>query len=418
MRLKPLSAVPFVVLLLSGPLGCSRHATEPVAGGSTPSAALVASEPPARSSVVPYDTPIWGEFDRPLAPASVSVRSVFLKLDGQRIPVTVSYDSLPRRVTLRPTVTLELRRTYTVEFTPAVRGTDGTPLPPGVFFQFTTNSLRRVVYDYPPQGSLEGPLVTLGWGGTQLPVNELFYEIYASEDSAAVAQRAVAAFQRSVFTRYVPHVAWRPGSRVYWAVTSENLLTGERMPGEVRSFEVLPATLPVEQVTIYARDHGSVQLRFPTTQYCTRGTLPCGPSYNGALHWSYGSIPANARVVGATMTIVALDAFAGATGGPATGVWMTQNDWSSCSIVAPGPPYPELSGLLANGFARTPVELEFSSDRLGAFLEAQARQRTLVPGVVVRAPQDVIFHSTSVPDPLLVPRVVVRFQRVPPGPAS
>ena len=75
------------------------------------------------------------------------------------------------------------------------------PLPEGVFFQFTTNSLRHVTYDFPAEGDLEGPVAALGWAGSLGAQNNLFYEVYASEDSAAVVLRTAPRLQRSVFTR-------------------------------------------------------------------------------------------------------------------------------------------------------------------------------------------------------------------------
>ncbi len=410
--------LPTLLLAAAAVSGCGRKATapEPLAGGT--SAVLVATHPPARSTSVIYDTEIWGEFDRALDPATVTPRSVFLKLDGARIPSTVTYEAATRRIHLRPTVVLELRRTYTVEFTPAVLDAGGTPLPPGIFFQFSTNSLRRVAYDYPTADALEGPVVTLGWGGTQIPVNEIFYEVYAGADSAAVAGRAVASLQRTVFTRFLPHAAWPAGSRVFWAVTSENLLTGERMDGPVQTFRVLPASVPVEEASVSLRDVGSSDIRNRNVQYCTRQTLPAGPSFNAAIHWNYSTVPAGARLVGATLTLTALDGNAGATGGANSGVWLSQNDWTACSVLAPGPPYPELSGHLASGNAVTPIQLDFSSDRLAAFVEAMARQRTLLSGLLVRTPLDVQFHSALAFDSAKHPRLVIRFQRVPPRPPS
>jgi hypothetical protein len=406
------------LLLAAAASGCGRQATAPAPLATSASAVLVATHPAARSTSVAYDTEIWGEFDRALAPATVTAQSVFLKLDGQRIPSTVTYESATRRIRVRPTPTLELRRTYTVEFTPAVHDAGGTPLPGGVFFQFTTNSLRRVTYDYPAPDALEGPVTTLGWAGTQIPVNELFYEVYASEDSVAVAARAVAPLQRSVFTRHVPREAWPAGARVHWAVTSENLLTGERMDGPVRSFRVLPASVPVESVAVSLRDFGSSDIRSRNVQYCNRQTMPCGPSFNGAIHWDYTTVPAGVRLVGATLTLTALDVNAGGTGGANSGVWMSQNDWTACSVLAPGPPYNELSGLLASGNAVTPIQIEFTSARLAAFVEAMARQRTLLSGVLVRTPGDVQFHSPLAFDPAKHPRLLIRFQRIPPGPPA
>jgi hypothetical protein len=315
-------------------------------------------------------------------------------------------------------VILELRRTYTVDFTPAVVASDGTPLPEGVFFQFTTNSLRHPIYDYPAEGALEGPMVTLGWGGTQGPVNELKYELYASTDSMQVEQRTAPMLTYSVFTRFVPAEPWPAGHRVYWAVTSENLTTGERLPGLVKSFQVLDASIPVESVDIFIRDFGSKQTT-NTLQYCSRPTLPVGPIFNAAIHWDYGRLPANARVVDATMTGYLPDAEAGRFGSvqPVT-LWMTQNDWQSCLIVTPGPPYNELSGQLATAVEAAPTRFDFTSSRLGAFVEAQARGRTLISGLVIRARDSFNFHTSLSLTPSLQPRMNVRFQRLPAGVAQ
>jgi len=404
------------LVLLSG---CSsKSTTEPGGSNSALPPTLVATQPEAWATGVLYDSDFWGQFDRALDPATVNTKSVFLKLDGQRIPVTVAYEAATKRILVHPSVTLELRRTYTVDFTPAVIASDGTPLPEGVFYQFTTNSLRHPVYDYPVEGALEGPLVTLGWGGTQGPVNELKYEVYASTDSMQVEQRTAPTLLYSVFTRYIPAEPWPAGQRVFWAVTSENLTTGERLPGQVLSFRVLDASIPVESVDIFVRDYGSKQST-STTQYCNRQTLPVGPVFNAAIHWDYSRVPSNARVVDATMTGYLPDVEAGRFGSvqPVT-LWMSQNDWQSCSIVTPGPPYNELSGQLATAIEASPTRFDFTSPRLGAFVEALVRGRTLIQGVVIRSRDNFNFQSPLSLTPSLQPRLTVRFQRLPPGVAQ
>jgi len=414
----PRAHVRSLFLLALAAAGCSTTATEPeVQGGGPPPAVLVATYPVARSNGVVYDTEIWGQFDRALDPSSVSTQSVFLKLDGQRHPCTVSYEGAARRIKISPTTNLLLQRTYTVEFTPAVEDSGGTPLPPGVYFQFTTNSILRLSYDYPQQGFLEGPLSALGWGGSKGPAGEIYYEVYAHTDSLAVLRRAIPPLQRAVFTRFVPSVPWTPGARIFWSITTENILTNERMESPLQSFDVLPASVPVDSVTLYPRDFGSVQLR-STFQYCGRPTLPCGPSFNGAIHWNYQSLPADARVVGAKMSLFAVFTNGGAAGAGNSFLWMSQNDWVPCLITAPGPPFTELNGQLSNGFAVGPLQLDFGAPRLAAFLEAQARQRTLLHGMLVRTPGDTPFYSPSNGDPDTWPRVVVRFQRLPPVPPS
>src|SRR5262249_53118161 len=125
------------------------------------------------------------------------------------------------------------------------------------FFQFTTNSLRRLVYDFPLQGDLEGPLTTVGWGGTQGPTNNLVYELYASTDSQQVLARTAPLLMRSVLTRFVPAAAWPMGSTVYWSITSENRTTHERLDASLRSFRTVDASTPLDSIVISASDVGS-----------------------------------------------------------------------------------------------------------------------------------------------------------------
>ena len=405
----PLLIVVAIALLA----GCSKNATEPSESLRALPPALVATEPAPRSTGVLYDSGIWGQFDRALDPATVNTKSVFLKLDGQRISVNVSYEAATQRVVVSPKVSLELQRTYTVDFTPAVLGADGTPLPEGVFFQFTTNTLRRISYDYPASGELEGPLVTLGWGGTQLPVNHLFYEVYASTDSLQVAQRSSPMLQRSVFTRFLPSTRWPEGAKVYWAITSENLNSHERLSGPVQSFQVLPASVPVESMDMFLRDFGSNDIRNRNTQYCARNIVPSGPGFNAALHWDFTRLPADARVTLASMSLHLPDTEVGRfpSYSPVT-AWMSQNDWQACSIVAPGPPYTELSGQLATAVLGSSTRLDFAADRLAAFVEAQARLRTLLPGLLIRSRDNFNVHSPIVADGNLQPRITVHYQRL------
>ena len=276
-------------------------------GGPPAVPELVATQPAPRATGVLYDSEFWGQFSRPLDGRTVSTTSVFLKLDGQRVPIAVSYDGLTRRIVLRPTVTLELQRTYTAEFSTAVHAADGTPIAPNVYFQFTTNSLRRASYDYPLAGALEGPFVTLGWGGTKGPDGNILYDLYASTDSLEVERRQSPSIAHSVFTRFVPAAAWPMGATVYWSLTSENVTTHERLPGSVRSFRVLDANTPIDSMEIQTRDHGSSDNRLRISNYCNQVEVPSGPNFNCSFHWEYAGIPLGVRLAGATMKLTTTD---------------------------------------------------------------------------------------------------------------
>jgi hypothetical protein len=413
-----LNATAHLLLLCAGLSGCSRHAAAPtVVGGPPPVPELVATQPLARATGVLYDTEIWAQFSRPLDGRSINATTVFLKLDTTRQPVVVSYDGVTRRILVRPTVTLALQRTYTVEISTAVHGADGTPIAPDVFFQFKTNSLRRIQYDYPTPGELEGPLAALGWGRTQGPVDNIFYDVYVSTDSLEVQRRSATPLMHAVFTRFVPAQTWPMGSTVYWAVTTENATTHERLDGAMQSFQVLDADTPLDSMWVGERDHGSNDLRTRGFQYCNQPNVGCGPSYNCSIHWHLSSLPANVRFGPATILLTATDAYANTVPQARPTAWMAQNDWVSCSVFAPGPPFSENSGLLADGAEAGSLGAEFTSSRLGAFFETQYRGRTLLYGTLIRSSQDIVFHSTLGSDPSKWPRALIRFYRLPAAPA-
>jgi hypothetical protein len=374
---------------------------------------LVAMHPPARSPSAIYDTDIWAQFDRPLDRRTVDTLNVYLKLDGQRIWISVGYDSVTQRVTITPKVVLELQRTYTVEFSTAVKGADGTPLAPGVFYQFTTNSLRRPTYDFPLATSLEGPVVTLGWGGSVGPQGNVLNELYASTDSNAVIARTAPMLARNVFTRFVPGVAWPLGATVYWAITAENVTTHERLDGRMASFHTLDASTPLDSVTIPAHDHGSKGVSVGTPQGCNFQNFTTGGSFNGAVHWEVGQIPAGARLQSVSLKLSIWSADTSTVGGTQPVLWMAQNDWQACTMNSPGPPFIEQSGLLAPATATDSKTAVFSSDRLAGLLEAQFRGRGFLYGTIIRASHTVNFHSTSSLDFGSRPSAVIRFYRVP-----
>ena len=402
------------VLVLTATLsGCSKHSTDSTAPPAPPPVPeLVAMQPPARSPSVLYDSDIWAQFDRPLNPRTVDTLNVYLTLDGQRVPIKVGYDAATQRVTLTPRVVLELQRTYTVEFSTAVKGADGTPLAPGVFYQFTTNSLRRPAYDFPLAGPPEGPVATLGWGGTQGPSGNILYELYASTDSNAVIARTAPMLARSVFTRFVPSAGWPMGSTIYWALTAENVTTHERLAGSLVSFQTLDAGTPIDSMTIPAHDHGS-KGAFGSAQSCNLQSFTTGGAFNGAVHWDVGLLPGDARLQSVSLKLNIWSTDTATVEGSQPAMWMTQNDWLPCTMNSPGPPYNELTGFLAPATTEDSKTAVFSSDRLAALLEAQLRGRGLLYGTQIRASHAVSFHSTTSGDLASRPSAVVRFYRVP-----
>ena len=402
-----------ILVLIATLSGCSKHSTDSTAPPAAPPVPeLVATHPPARSASALYDSDIWAQFDRPLDPRTVDTLNVYLKLDGQRIWIKLAYDSTTNRVTLTPQVVLELQRTYTVEFSTAVKGADGTPLAPGVFYQFTTNSLRRPKYDFPLGTSLEGPVATLGWGGLQGPSGNVLNEVYASTDSSAVIARTAPMLARNVFTRFTPSAAWPLGATIYWAITSENVTTHERLDGSLVAFHTLDASAPLDSITIPAHDHGSKSAT-SNQQGCNQQNFTTGGAFNGAVHWEVGVIPGNARLQSASVKLNIWSSDTSTVEGSQPALWMAQNDWQACTMNSPGPPYYEISGFLANATPENSKTAVFSSDRLAGLLEAQLRGRGFLYGTIVRASHAVSFHSTSSGDFANRPSAVIRFYRVP-----
>ena len=401
--------------------GCAKKATAPVSSGGdgvpttgVTGAAIIATNPSARATAAWYDSDLWAQFDRALDGRTISTQTVYLKLDGQRLPCTVSYDGIARRILVVPTSTLALQRTYTIEFSTAVKAFDGTAIADRQYFQFTTNSLRRVAYDFPAENGLEGRLAAFGWSGTLGPQGNLLHEVYASEDSAAVALRTSPVLQRQVFTRYLPKVAWRPGTRVFWAVTTENRTTLERENGPVRSFRVMGPEVAVESLLVRPVEVGAVVVngRFSISM-CDSVWTPTGPANNAAMHWNLTTLPANARITSVTARFWALDRFANQFANSKPELWQSQNDWNGCSVLFPGPPYAEVDGLLASGVPVDSTEVDFVAPRFGALLETLARRQGQLFGPMFKTAVASGFHAPRTLDRAKAPVMVVRYQRVP-----
>jgi hypothetical protein len=395
-----------IVAVAAGFAGCGKHATEPPPPVVPEAPVLVATEPPARSSLVLYDRAIWAQFDRELDPRSVDSLDVFLKLDGQRIRCAVTYEAGARKIHISTGATLQLQRTYTVEFTTAIKSAEGVPLAKNIFFQFTTNSLRRITYDLPSQGDLAGPLSMLAWGGTQGPASTTMFHVYAGLDSMSVASRTSQALQDNVFTRLLPPVPWPRGSRVYWAVTAENTNTHETMDGPVTWFDVVSASAPETTIFIRAKDHGS-RNSTNVTSYCSNPELPSGPGFNAAIHWNLSDIPSNAWITSATVRLAATTTNRFAQSQPT--LHMSQAEWRSCEVVYPGPPYPEVNGFLSGSVLVDTIRVDFSDPRLGAFFEASLRGDAYTHGTLLRTNININYSSSTQQDPLRYPTGTVRY---------
>ena len=68
--------------------GCGKAAV-PVAPRLNQPPGVVTLFPAPRSTLVPYDTQIFAQFDHALDPRTVDTTTVFLKVDTRRVAVTV-----------------------------------------------------------------------------------------------------------------------------------------------------------------------------------------------------------------------------------------------------------------------------------------------------------------------------------------
>ncbi len=356
---------------------CSKSAP-PTAPPTGDAPVLVARAPSPRAVGVPYDVEIWAQFDRALDRASVDSTTVFLKQDTRRVACAIQYEPITRRILLRPRAALELQKTYSVLISARIRAQDGAPLGAEIFWQFSTNSLRRLTYSQPPDGSLQGPYAALYWYGNGLVSTLITYEVYASTDSAAVAARSIPYLSRQGFLSVLPRTRWPSGSTVFWSVTAENTLTGERLNGSLARFRVYPADAPVDSMEISFQSYGATSSS--RVQYCSASSLPIGPSYNSCMRWALNGTMPTLRLASARIQMALAS-------GSTSGVQLAyaQADWSPCQMVFPGPPYAEVNGLLATSWNVDGINMSFQSDGLSSFIEAADRFASWY-GLIIRAP--------------------------------
>ena len=277
--------------------GCSKKSVSLVAP-PVESPVVDATFPPARAERVSYDTGIWIQFREPLDLATVNTANLFFKLDTRRFPISLQWDGAANRLRIVPQVPLELRRTYTVEITNRVRTVSGRIVGDPFFWQFTTNSLRRLAASIPSDGATwESPFAMIGWDSTETAAGAVEYSIWSGQDSQAVAART--GLPAAVSTRgfWIPRARWASGAPTFWNVRAENLETGETDEGPTWRFDVVPADTPVDTVTLYIADWGSWTTSGRGRLIC-QGTLYAGPLQNNAFYWNLSRLGPEPRLAG------------------------------------------------------------------------------------------------------------------------
>jgi hypothetical protein len=369
------AALSLAVALALG--ACGKKGT-PTAPGAALPPGVVGTSPPARSVHVVDDVAIWAQFDRPLDPATIDTRHVFLKIDTRRLPITLSYESATHRIRIDPGGPLALRTTHTVEFAPGLRSADGDSLGKQYFWQFTTIGLRHPASPRPVAGATgEGPLSARVWNGTEPSAGAIAYDVFVAGDSAAVAARAMGPLAHVTQPSFVPDLRWADSQPQYWSVRATNLDTGESLDAPVWRFEVLAPSTPVDSVIVRPRAWGGGFL-YQTNPYfyiqqCTSGEQVAAAKYDNFIHWNLPALGASTRVAGAHVILSPTNAYR--DGLPHGVVLHTVADFGNLCTAGATSPYnlPKQGGLLAAAGVTSDLRLRFESDHLIAFSEAAAR---------------------------------------------
>lgn len=377
--LRTLSRVTLICLLAIA--GCSKKVNAPPPAAMLPPS-VEATSPPARSIGIRDDTPIWAQFDRDLDPATIDTRTVFLKVDTQRLPISVSWDAATRRIVITPTANLALFRTHTVELSPEVAAADGTKLGSSFFWQFRVISLRVPRTPFPIDGAAgESPLLTLSWLGTESAAGNIAYDLWTGADSAAIATRSAAPAAHFVpKASFTPAIRWQMGSRLYWSVRAYNLTTDETLDGAVWRFDTLPGDTPVDSLTVPMRDwfysiSGSGFNGTSYVRFCSGDSIGCGPPVDqNYLRWNYAGLGPGLRLAGAAIVLSPYEQYWGRMNATLGLGSLTEVG----TVCAPGAitPFvkPVAGGVLATGEVLSGPKVRFSSDPLTAYIERTVRQ--------------------------------------------
>lgn len=418
-------AVGFAALLFFA--GCGSK--NPVAKPAVPAPPeVVGTMPVARSTAVPYDTPIWLDFGTDMDASTMTASNVFLKLDTQRATIVTSWDAVARRLRIVPTVRLALRRTYTVEIGPGMKTAEGASLTTGAwFFQFGTNAARRPTTARPLAGTLnESAFVMASWDSTELSAGNISYELWSGLDSSAVAARSGLPAAITTRAQWLPSVAWPLGQRIFWSVTVVNATAGERLDGAVQSFTTIPAGLVEDSLLVKATDYGYsyLQPQNPVNpyQYCSQDSIASVPSgYTTWLSFPLGALPADVHVASARIEANAwphdVDRLA------ATSLWIWSSKYAWIHPCKPSYNFPDqlpsADQLLATGRQVTPGGrlVVFQSDLLASHVEASVRRGGFF-GYQFTSSQRVAWVSPHQIDPTYHPWIKIHYYRTGPEPLA
>lgn len=358
--------------------GCAKHET-PLAPTAPGPAHVTAVWPTPRTTGVLEQIQIWAAFDTTLDPATVNDHHVFLKLDTQRIPISVTWDGANRRVLIRPLVPLTHSRTHTVELAPSLRTSDGRTLEGGYSWQFRVTGAGEPAPKWPLPGAVnESPVVMLEWQGTEPSAGTLRYELYVGPDSAAVAARAMPALAVLTTPDRVTPTPWPLGNTIYWAVTTVNQSTGDVRQGAVASFTTLPPGTPTMTERVAVLDWGYVGVG--NIKSCNNGLL-VRPDLLSTLRWNIRARNADRKLAGVRLELGVDDTLGDVR------MWGTRDHWNPCTMTSKGPPSLEPAWGSGSGIAPAARRMRFESVALASLTEAISRGRAADGFVVTSTTQ-------------------------------
>jgi len=346
--------------------GCAKNTTGPALEGHLPPS-VIGTFPAARATGVPFETAIWARFREPLDSTTVSVTTVFLKVDTRRIPVTITLEDSARKIVVRPFGPLELRRTHTIEFSPRIRTAAGVSLNETYFWQFTTISVRRPSRPEPASGAtFESPVAPLFWDATEAGAGPVEYRLFHGADSAQVDAEATIPLLLADAV-HLPASPWERGTTVFWRVRAHNVETGDEAVGPVWRFDVVPSGATLDSILISIRDAGYWDDQFRVWR-CSG--LASGVRYGGLVRFDAtlldsSLVVADANVVLFTNTMV--------TTLYAAKIFQLANDQAPCDARFQG--FPKiLSTPLAGGIRNAEGRVQFGSAILAAQIQARIRR--------------------------------------------
>ena len=382
-----------VALALSA--GCGE--SPPNAPAPSPPPANVSSvTPAARATAVLYDSQIQVEFLPAINPATLDSTTVFMKLDVARYPIALRYDAATHVLHITPKFTVKLLRTYTIEITPRVLTTTGSPVVPGGYFwQFTTNTVRRPEPGAPANGvAMESPSVRLAWAATEPSAGTVNYDVYVSDDSVALAAGTVPRLSRVTRAYYIPVTRWGFDRQLFWSVNAINSTSGEALRGPIARFATLPASTPIDSV-IVPLDRWGYLRRQTGVVTCSPGSMPSSGTgdFSGAMLWKFPASAQPWRLADASLELQS-NTLNWLSRRPS--VYFTRDLWTGCTSLSLTNPQPDPNGEMAVGGTGYGLDwVKFRSEYLTAYFEAWARYGDV--GALQLYSVQLLSYGTSVP---------------------